>query len=331
MHRSYCTLFDKNYLFQGVALHDSLVASARDFTLYALAMDEEAFVMLAKLGRDTLVPVRVDELLTDEVRQVRARTSHGQFCWVNQPLICEYLLDRYSLDMVTYLESDSLFFSNPEPLFEELASSSVSLVPHHYSPGFDQKDKSGVFCVQFNAFRNDARARAVLAHWKTENFRYDKTRPMYFPGQMCMDSWPEKFEGVKIITHKGAGVAPWNVRGYEVTVRDGTPHVDGVPVVFYHYHQYGRLRSGAHDLSGYPITKEVINAFYRPYVAALARAEQAVKDVDPSFDFRRVYADSVTLGKFMRAPSKENLASYLFRLKRKVLRRFNVYPDQFFT
>lgn len=331
MHRSYCTLFDKNYLYQGVALHDSLVANSRGFTLYALAMDEEAFVTLAKLGRESLVPMRVEELLTDEVRSLRARTSHGQFCWASQPLFCLYLLDRFGLDMVTYLESDSLFFSDPEPLFRELGSDSVSLVPHNYSPGLDQKDKSGVFCVQFNAFRDDARARAVLADWKTQNFRYDRSRPLYYPGQICMDSWPGRFQGVKVITHKGAGVAPWNVRAYEVAVRNGAPEVDKVPVVFYHFHQYGRLDSGAHDLSGYPIRRSVIDAFYQPYVTALASAEQAVKRVAPSFNFRRQYADSVTFSGLLRAPSRENLASYLFRIKRRLLGRFNVYPDQYFT
>jgi len=331
MHRSYCTLFDKNYLYQGVALHDSLVAHSRDFTLYALAMDDEAFSLLGKLGRESLVPVRVDDLLTDEVRAVRARTSHGQFCWANQPLLCLHLLDRFGLDMVTYLESDSLFFADPEALFEELGSNSVSLVPHNYSSGLDQKDKSGVFCVQFNAFRNDARARAVLGEWKVENFKYDKSRPLYYPGQICLDSWPEKFEGVKIITHKGAGVAPWNVRGYEVSERNGTPHVDGVPVVFYHYHQYCRLRSGDHDLSGYPLSKTVIDTLYRPYVTALARAEQAVKKVDPSFNFRRLYDDPMSLGGLLQAPSKENFASYRFRIKRRVLGRFNIYPDHFFS
>jgi hypothetical protein len=75
----------------------------------------------------------------------------------------------------------------------------------------------------------------------------------------------------------------------------------------------------------------VIDAFYQPYVAALARAEQAVKRVDPEFNFRRLYADSVTLGGLLRAPSRENFASYLFRMKRRLLGRFNVYPDQFFT
>ncbi len=331
MHRSYCTLFDKNYLFQGVALHDSLLTHARDFTLYALAMDEEAFVMLGKLGRESLVPVRVDDLLNDAVREVRARTTHGQFCWVNQPLICEYLLARHGLDMVTYLESDSWFFSDPEVLFRELGGDSVSLVPHNFSSEFDNTRTAGRFCVQFNAFRNDERGRAVLADWRAANFRYDKSAPGVYPGQTCIDRWPEKFAGVKVIENPGAGVAPWNVRGYAVTVHGETPHVNGVPVVFYHYHQYGRLRSGAHELGSYPMTQAVIDTFYFPYVAALHRAELAVQRIDPAFTSRRLHADSTTLGQLLAAPSRQRLASYIERMKRKIRGRFNVYPDAFFA
>lgn len=329
--RSYCTLFDKNYLYQGVALHDSLLATTREFKLYALAMDEEAFAILARMGRESLVPVRLDALLNDETRAVRARTTHGQFCWVNQPLICQYLLDSHGLDMVTYLESDSYFFSDPEVLFQELGSGSVSLVPHNFSSEFDNTKTAGRFCVQFNAFRNDERARAVLSDWRAANFCYDSLTPLKYPGQTCIDAWPERFPGVKVIRHLGAGVAPWNVRGYRLGSLDGMPTVDDVPVVFYHYHQYGRLRSGAHDLGSYPMTVNVIDAFYRPYVAALRKAENEVKSLDASFTYRRVNADSSTLGELLSAPSREKVTSFVDRMKRKIRNRFNVYPDTFFA
>jgi hypothetical protein len=328
--RSYCTLFDKNYLYQGVALHDSLVATTDDFKLYALAMDDEAFAMLSRLARASLVPLRLDVLLTEEVRAVRSRTTHGQFCWVSQPLVCQYLLDQLGLDMVTYLEADSYFFSDPEALFQELGPDSVSLVPHNFSPGLDNTGTAGRFCVQFNAFRNDARARAVLSHWRDANFRYDKSAPRLYPGQTCIDTWPERFPGVRPITHRGAGVAPWNVRGCRLGNSGGAPTIDDVPVVFYHYHQYGRLLSGAHELGSYPMTRDVVDAFYRPYVEALRKAERTVKALDPTFSFRRVYADSVTLGELLSAPSGDRLSSFVDRMKRKLRGRLNVYPDAYF-
>jgi hypothetical protein len=331
MRRYYCTLFDKYYLYQGLALHSSLTATTDNFILYALAMDEETFIVLSKLNYESLIPIRVDDLLTDEIRGARENTSHGQFCWVNQPLICRYLLDHHGLEMVTYLESDSFFFSDPEVLFEELGESSVSLVPHNFSSEFDNSDVAGRFCVQFNAFRNDGRARSVLADWIKANLSYSKLRPNFYPGQKCIDVWPEKFLGIKVLKNKGAGVAPWNIRGYLLSKSNGIPLVDGVPVVFYHYHQYGRLNNGEHELGSYPMTSQVVDTFYRPYVSALRRAELEVKKIDPSFSFRRVYANSPAFYDLLMAPSKDLFISFLTKMKRKLRGRFNIFTDEFFS
>lgn len=330
MTRIFCTLFDKNYLYQGVALYHSLVRHSRDFKLYILCMDSPAFELLEKMKSDSLIPIRVEDLMTPELAAVRQRTTHGQFCWVCQPLICQFVLDRFGADMVTYLESDSLFFSDPEVLFDELGDRSISLVPHNYSSEFDNSATAGVFCVQFNAFRDDARARAVLASWKESCFMYDKSRPHTYPGQTCLDRWPDEFEGVAVIQHRGAGVAPWNIRGYRLEP-DTTPRVDGAPVVFYHYHQYGRFRSGAHDLGSYPMTRQVVDCFYRPYVAALREAERAVRARDTSFAYRREYPDHATFGEAVASFSLPKTVDYLQVLKRRLRGRYNNYPEAYFS
>lgn len=331
MTRTFCTLFDKNYLIQGVALYRSLVRNARDFRLYALCMDSAAFAMIEKLKFDSLIPVHIDNLITAEVAAVRQRTTHGQFCWVCQPLICRYVLDHFGVDMVTYLESDSLFFSDPEVLFDEIGPSSASLSPHNYSAEFANADVSGKFCTQFNAFRNDSAGRTILAHWRASCFTYDKSAPRAYPGQTGLDDWPERFEGVAVIRHPGAGVAPWNIRGYRLDAAGRVPTVDGLPVVFYHYHQYGRFKSGAHELGSYPLTRDVVDCFYRLYVAELREAELAVRAVDPKFIFRREYDDGVTLGDVLRSFSRARASAYLQVVKRKLRARYNVFPDSYFT
>ena len=329
--RTFCTLFDKNYLYQGIALHRSLVRCAGDFKLYALCMDATAYELLVKMRSDTLIPVSVDDLMTAEISAVRERTTHGQFCWVCQPLICRFILDKFGPEMVTYLESDSMFFSDPAVLFDELGAKSVSIVPHNYSAEFDNSADAGRYCVQFNAFRNDDAARRVLAHWRESCFKYDKSSLRSYPGQTCLDDWPSRFDCVVVIKHRGAGVAPWNIRGYELRTDVSVPHVDGVPVVFYHYHQYGRLRSGGHELGGYPMTAMVVDCFYRPYVAELREAERSVRNIDANFSYRREYPDPVTLTELFGSPSAGNIAAYASAIKRKLRGRYNIYPDAYFS
>src|SRR6266850_5565251 len=97
--RAYCTLFDKNYLYQGVSLYDSLRHFSGNFTLHALCMDSISYRVMTKMKSGSLVPVNVEELITPELSAARARTTHGQFCWVCQPIICKFVLDRHNCDM----------------------------------------------------------------------------------------------------------------------------------------------------------------------------------------------------------------------------------------
>lgn len=331
MIRTFCTLFDRNYLYQGLALHRSLLRHAGSFRLYALCMDVTAYALLRRMECATLIPLSVDELLTPEIAAVRARTTHGQFCWVCQPLVCRFVLDSTQCEMVTYLEADSLFFSDPGVLFAELGNASVSLVPHNFSPGHDNSEAAGKFCVQFNAFRADQAAAEILAYWTTRCFEYSKERPSRYPGQTCLDDWPARSHAVRILSHAGAGVAPWNIEGLRFDIRAGAPFVNGVPVVFYHYHQYGRYRNGAHELGGYRLSKEVIDGLYAPYAAEIAAVEVAVQQLDPTFDHRRLFDDPLSLTRWLRAPSLRGLLGYSRELRRRLRGTYNVLPADYFS
>jgi hypothetical protein len=331
MNRIYCTLFDKNYLYQGVALYQSLVRHAGNFKLYALCMDQAAYTMLGKMNLENLIALRVEDMLTPQLEEVRSLTTHGQFCWVCQPIICKYILDRFNVEMVTYLESDSLFFSSPEPLFDEMADRSVTLVPHNYAPEFDNSEAAGIFCVQFNAFKNNAVGREVLEYWKEWCFKYRKSAPLEYPGQTSLDNWPIQFQGIAVIKHIGAGVAPWNVSGYKLTMENSIPLVNDEPVVFYHYHQYGRFKNGDHELGNYPFNQDVIDYFYSPYVAELRLAEMSVHRLDPTFVYRREYQASYIFLNMLRSLSLISIKEYLSKFKRKLRGSYNILPDSYFN
>jgi len=293
-------------------------------------MDSISCSMMMKMESASLVPICIDELITPEISAVRGRTTHGQFCWVCQPLICEFILDNYEDEMVTYLEADSLFFYDPEVLFWELGEKSVSLVPHNYSPHFDLTAHAGRFCVQFNAFRRDDVAREILEYWKLNCFKYTKEKPFDTIGQTCLNDLPDRFDGVKIIEHPGAGVAPWNIQHVKFEIRDSVPCVDGVPIVFYHYHQYGRYEDGSHELCDYPISKQIIDSIYKTYIREIAEAERIVRSLDPTFSYRRTYKNNKTFRETIKSTNLKDIYEYLRVLRRKIRGRFNVFPDEYF-
>lgn len=330
MMRSYCTLFDKNYLVQAMALYRSLLNHAGEFTLYALCMDDEAYEFFQKTTVPSLVPLELACLYTAEVLKVKERTTHGQFCWVCQPLLCLHVLDRYNVEMVTYLEADSLFFGSPEPLFEELHDYSVSLVPHRFPPRLDYSAESGKYCVQFNAFRNDEYARSVLTYWKNGCFRYMSSKPLHYPGQKTLDQWIAKFPRVREISHPGAGVAPWNVMQYKLEKTDAGVTLNSQPVIFYHYHQYLRYEDGSHELGEYPLPDVAVEYFYKPYINLLADVQEWLQTVDSTFVYRKEKMRPKGLRQVLSGFIPKDLADWLFTLRRKIRGIYNVYPDQRF-
>jgi hypothetical protein len=288
--RSFCTLFDKNYLPYGLALHASLSRwHAQPFRLYMLAMDKTCEQALRQLQLEHVVVVSLEEVVTPDLAWIHGRMNFGQICWTSQPLLCRHVLDRCGADEVTYLEADSYFFADPQLLFDEIGTRSVSLVPHRYARGFDQTAVSGVYCVQFNLFRNDPQGRELLATWEQACLLYDKQRSLWYPGQVCMDSWPERSATVCVMQHKGAGVGPWNVPGSRIGQRDGSPTVDDQPVVFFHFHQLARMDNGTYYLSSYPLSKVAIELLYKPYLAELERQRWMLGTRIPGFDHFRSF------------------------------------------
>lgn len=327
----FCTLFDKNYLFQGMALYRSLERHSGDFKLYVLCMDQVAYDMINKINQPDLVPIHLSELEDDETRIVRQRTTHGQFCWVCQPLVCSYILDHFKVDMITYLEADSMFFADPAVLFEELDGFSVSLVPHRYTPKYDQSKLSGKYCVQFNAFKNDPDSREVLQYWRNCCFKYTKDKPLYVPGQITLDEWPERFACVKEIEHLGAGVAPWNVQQYLLAKTDEGLKVNNVPLIFYHYHQYGRYDDGSHELGYYSLARTVIDEIYVPYVKSLNEVEQWIKSINPAFTYRKEKKKPKNFMGVLHSLSPSDLKEYLGTVYRKIRGNYNIYADDYFN
>ena len=311
---NHCTLFDKNYLLYGLALHASLLRHAAPFRLFMLAMDETCEAALRTLALEHVVVVPLEHVITERYAFVRERMSFGQMCWTSQPLLCRHVLDNFGAESVTYLESDSYFFAPPERLFEEVGAGSVSLVPHAYAPGDDRTATSGIYCVQFNLFRGDAEGRRFLDLWEEACLRYDRSRTGYYPGQLCMDDWPSRSSAVCVVRNKGAGVAPWNVSRYLVAGTRDAPTVDGVPVVFYHFHELAFMQSGEFFLSSYPIPPAARELIYGPYVDELDRLRRHVERAVPGFRFRKTF-ESPGLWRSLAKLSVPALRSYLrFRI-----------------
>jgi hypothetical protein len=290
--RNYCTLFDTNYLTRGLALYRSLLATGDSFTLYVVCFDRFTLETLECLDLPGLVPIPLEQVETAALKEAKKGRSVAEYCWTCTAHVIRHVLDAYRTGEVTYLDADLYFYQRPSKILEEmdLAGASVLLTEHRFSPALHRDIRFGRYCVQFMTFKDDARGRTALNWWcdRTLEWCYARLEDGKFGDQKYLDDWCQRFPGIHVCPHPGAGVANWNLQQYRLSGSAEAPRVDGSEVVFFHFHSLKVYRDGRCDLGYKPLPPEAPGLFYRPYLAALAEVERELAARLPTFSAGRL-------------------------------------------
>lgn len=293
---SFCTLFDSNYLARALVMCRSLAQTGEQFMLYAVCFDERAHRVLAKLNLPEVVAIPLEAFETDQLRAVRSQRTPREYCWTCTPHVIRFVLDKWNLSQLTYLDADLRFYDKPSLLLAEMArvQASVLITPHRYTPEYDQSATSGIYCVQFVTFNRDSRGLEALAWWQLRclEWCFARFEGGKFGDQKYLDDWPQRFEGVHVLEQVGGGVAPWNVQQYRLSVGSKQVQVGDAPLVFYHFHGYRYYSNGVHDFGSYRLSVDVVDLLYRPYAQELLSAQAQLQGVDGEFDFGWAVPDS---------------------------------------
>ncbi|MCX6138242.1 MAG: glycosyl transferase [Ignavibacteriales bacterium] len=292
MKMVFCTLFDSNYLSRGLTLYYSLERVCPEFHLYIFAFDERSDRVLRALNlpHATIVPLR--EFEDERLLAIKGTRSRAEYCWTCTSSTILHVLERYQEPMCTYLDADMMFFSSPQPLFDELGSDSVIITEHRYTPRYDKSILSGKYCVQFVTFRRDERGLKALRWWRERclEWCYARYEDGKFGDQLYLDDWTDRFEGIHVLRHLGGGMAAWNVQQYRIhsgknglvgrEIKSG----EEFDVIFYHFHYVRFFVNGLVDLGRRVLSEEAKSLLYVSYLKELERAKQVAAGVDASFD-----------------------------------------------
>jgi hypothetical protein len=280
----FCTCFDKNYSTRGLALFDSLRTQTTDFRLFALCLDDEALAVVSQISTRSpkIVPVSLARLeeWNPELLKAKSNRSLIEYYFTLSPALPLFILRQYEeVDIITYLDADLYFYSDPAIIYKELGDNSILVIEHRYSGPLADLAVYGRFNVQYQSFRNDQTGLACLQRWHEQclEWCYDRLEGGRFADQLYLDEWPELYSNLVISQLKGAGVAPWNVGSSNLKIEDDQYFVDGERLIFYHFHHLKYVFSGmySNDFSNYHISSAQPNlsALYKDYLNALNRTQ----------------------------------------------------------
>lgn len=280
---NYCTLFNSNYLTRGLAMYESLRTHSGEFHLYVFAFDDKSYDLLEGIGLDDMTVISLVTFEDEVLLKVKGDRSAREYCWTCTPSTIKYCIEKYGLDSCTYLDADLYFFANPAVLIEEMGDKSVLITEHRYNPEYDQSADSGIYCVQFMTFKNDANGMKILNWWRDacNEWCYARFEEGKFGDQKYLDDWTTRFKGVHVLENLGGGVAPWNVQQYGLD--DGA-----FELIFYHFHNYKFLENNTVECGDYKLNENAIDVLYKPYTIHLERVTQQLKNIDQKSDYNGI-------------------------------------------
>jgi hypothetical protein len=269
--------FDHNYLPQALLMLQSLRRFDSDTPVYAIALSEPCEAALADLALPgvTVIPLRRLEAAYPELLRLKPQRSSIEYIFTLKPFLPLYLFATTTAERVTYLDSDLCFYADPRLVLDLIGPAAIAITPHRFSPAHLGNTHYGRFNAGWFSVRRDAEGLACLQRYRDDcvGWCHDRVEDGKFAEQGYLDAWPERYESLAIITHKGVNLALWNVDNYRLEERDGAVAVDGEALIFYHFHGI-RLQADGSFALWLPTRHSAedgvaMRRLYRPYVARL--------------------------------------------------------------
>jgi hypothetical protein len=273
-----CTIINAPFILQGLALARSLHRHAPLSRLWVLCADEESHKLLRRLNEEGVLPLSLLELegIYSELQEIRAMRSPYEYIATLKPYLVRFLLETQpQLSSLASLDADLSFFSDPAPIEREMEGASILLTEHRFPPELHRLAIHGRFNGGFVMFRGDAVGLSAVRFWceRVREWCADRVEGERRSNQKYLEELPSHFSSVKVSQHPGVNVAPWNVGRHEFSLREGGVHVDGQPLVFYHFHRLRALRPWLFDSALAPYraqaTAAVKRHIYAPYLQEL--------------------------------------------------------------
>lgn len=257
--------------------------------IYVLCMDEQTKVILERLKMPFVHCVSLTEVETEELLKAKTDRGVAEYCWTLSSCFTWHVMQNHSeIDFITYVDADLLFYSDVEPLFDEIGDASIAIIEHRFTPRLQDREVNGRFCVEWNSFRRDEQGLACLSRWREQciEWCYYRLEDGKMGDQKYLDEWPDRYSKCHILMHPGAGIAPWNYSQYRFAKTvDENITVEDAPLIFYHFHQFQLLENGQFDRLSTFYTSECAepNGVYDVYEAELKNCLADVRAFMPDF------------------------------------------------
>jgi hypothetical protein len=285
----FCTLFDKNYLSRGLALHESLTKQTSDFLMFILCLDDFTYTYLKgqSLTNVALIPITELEKSDRALAHCRNNRELVEYYFTISPCLPLYLLKKYpSIPSICSIDADLYFYQNPIDLLTPFADYSILITSHNFSPDIGKHwYETGIYNVSFQAFRNDAVGLACLEDWRKDcinwcsnyyDARYDR-----FADQKYLEKWTTLYgDKLMVLENDTSNLAIWNVNKFALDSTKKGVLSNNQPIVFYHFSNVKIVNDYMIQCGFYwsqtRTNKVLLHDIYLPYIKKISQLNTKV-------------------------------------------------------
>lgn len=186
------TTADHKYMHKALAMYESLKKVIPfGFVLHFLCLDDITYDALAKLKLPGIVPYNLTKLEEGDPELRAAKNNppsqygdqYSQYVWTCTPYFIYYLLCKWNLPNVLYVDADIFFYGSPKIIYDTVGNKSVGIHTQRFTGNLEDQPKlndgigttniSGWYNVGVVAFRQTPQARAIAIMWKNWLLRTD--------------------------------------------------------------------------------------------------------------------------------------------------------------
>ncbi|MBA4136262.1 MAG: hypothetical protein C0518_02970 [Opitutus sp.] len=282
----FCTTLESSGIATGAALLKSLRQhTGSGFRVAVLCYDIAAEDAARRWGADVVRPEELRKKYGPLAPTESDRTVEEFRQTCRSWLLFDQLHQVPSSTWLVLSAPTMAFFGPVASLLEELGEASAGLSSRNYAGEWRALERAGRFDPALVAVRNDPLGRACAADWAERCAKACFTLPQGagFGDQKHLDRWLERGAGVAQWRHPGINVAPWNLGGRALEMRESGMFIDGEPLRCFQFSGVRHLVAGLFDPGlarwGVPVSPPLRDGLFIPYLRALG-SEEFVRDVD---------------------------------------------------
>lgn len=281
MRINLCSYFDKNYLSKFLTCMDSVIQHDKDVMFYCLCLDDYTYNYLNKLNYDylTLISLNDVEDYFLELKYAKKNREKVEYYFTLSPFLPLYILKKFSVEIINYIDSDLYFFDSPRKVVNLLDDYSIIIVEHGI-----KTQRFGKFNVGWLTFRNDVISKNCLNKWGENciNWCYDYVEGDKYADQKYLDKWPTNYQKIKVLS-PNYNVAPWNFDNKKVTIENKSIYINKNKLIFFHFHGlilFKHFFSSGFSIYNKKVGKQSIDYLYKPYISKLEFYNKKVNVVE---------------------------------------------------